>query len=53
MAKIFTWISGLFSNTKNNTLIGLSQLREAKEPMQEFAAVKKNKTLKISDIIKG
>lgn len=45
-------IFGFFKG--ENTLVGLSQLRETKEPvLQEIQKPRNNKNIKISDLIKG
>lgn len=42
------------SSKKDNILVGLSQLRESKEPvLQEVQKPKSNKNTKLSDLIKG
>jgi len=41
-------------NKTDNTLVGLSQLRETKEPvLQEIPKTLNSKNIKISDLIKG
>lgn len=50
---LIAWINELFFfKKKDNVLIGLSQLKEAKEPVSEIKA-KKNREIKISDLIRG
>ncbi|MDD3014761.1 MAG: hypothetical protein PHC34_13755 [Candidatus Gastranaerophilales bacterium] len=49
------WICKIFnSNRGDNTFVGLSRLREVKEPvLQEIQKPVNNKNIKISDLIKG
>ena len=50
------WFADIFSiNKKDNTLIGLSQLKETQETVKEIKKIKikKEKEVKISDLIRG
>jgi len=49
------WMCEIFGfNKDDNTLVGLSQLRETKEPvLQEIQKPGNNKDIKLSDLIRG
>ncbi len=49
---VFSWIGDLVLNRNNDTLVGLSQLKSAPEPVQEFHKIRKNKDIKLSDLMK-
>lgn len=54
MNSLFNWLFDLLSNKNDNTLIGLSQLREAKITVEEVKKPKRDsKNLKLSDLMKG
>jgi len=51
---IINWLSDLFLiNKTDNNLIGLSQLKEKQILPKQIAKIKKNKEIKISDLIRG
>ena len=52
---LFNWFQELFfCKSKNTSFIGLSQLKEAKEPVYNTdIKAKKNKDIKISDLMRG
>ena len=48
------WLKKVFcSKMGNNNLIGLCQLKEAKEPVKADQKTFKNKNVKISDLMRG
>jgi len=55
MSKFFGWIADLFMlNDKEDTYIGLSQLRTVKQPVDVIKpTVKQTKDIKISDLMRG